>query len=258
MKTIKISIYIFFLSVVCTSLIADDKTFNQGELRDTNRLQFSTSAPYYSLSLRYNVNSKISLGARFFHFQNHKDIFQNDIYFAKNEYLIPSQENVNIRYKKLDKRKEIGQFFLNYFPFERIPLYLALGINYDFRGETFIYEDWGFLIITQNQFNPNLATYTHNLKPGFFGNLGLGFQWIFQKKYFIGFEVQKYYPINRKENEYFHATLRGIPTDNQTIINGVINAALIQSIIKNDKGLLYNSHIKTQIPEILLWIGYAF
>ncbi|MCB1191458.1 MAG: hypothetical protein KDK90_13525 [Leptospiraceae bacterium] len=259
MKIIKQFLIVFFLFLIYGTLIANDKSLNQKELRTKHKLQLSVlSLPYYSLNFQYHLGSKISLGSNLFYYDR-REAMQSDVYFSENDYLIASENNINIRHKKLDKRKTIAQFHLKFFPFEKFPLYFIAGINRDFRGENYRFEYWGNFLVSQNQLIPYYSvTYTHDLKPGYFGNVGLGFQWIFQKRYFIGCEVQSYYPIKRKENEHLYSGVRSIPSLDQRGYDEIIGANLIKILMNSDKGLLMNSHTKNQLPEILLWIGYAF
>lgn len=231
----------------------DDSKINnitQGVLRKQNKLQVAISPLSQSINLQYNINSKVSINTSF-------SVIGR--YEAENEFVYSTSiSNLALEYKKFDYRGLITKFDLKLFPIDEFPIYITTGISKDFYGKSYTYEMWGFLNVNNLEFTFSPNTYTQDLKPEFFYDIGIGFQWIFKNNIFLSIEAYKYYFVNRKINEHSYAYVRGF-TDasfyEPDYINGIILRNYTEYINRNYH---VNLNSISPLPKYMIWFGYSF
>ncbi|MCP5494707.1 MAG: hypothetical protein H7A23_09140 [Leptospiraceae bacterium] len=208
---------------------------HQGVFREREKYQISFSQFFISLSLQYNWSSKVSMATSIFYkdgFQEHKE-YENygefiEVYNLKRRYSLRMlQANIKV------------------FPFAKFPIYLTGGIGRNFVGQ---FRKQGKL----GSFEPSTNIYTQDYSPIVvedinaltFLDSGIGFQWIFGNGLFLGVEWHKYHPYKIKHNIHFYMV-----DDNSSLTNYFLQKEFNQYITVLDS---------PKLPEILLWIGYAF
>lgn len=216
----------------------DNTNLTQAEIRKKRKLEigigygegndkFSETPGFLNLNLEYNLTSRFSVGYSHLHKQR----------FSTSPYLNPF---LNLSILEKTNSLEVGLLNFRYYFFEKFPLYITGGMGRDYVSHyksveyqyAKRYEDGTSVNIPViREVNSPLANYKF---------YGLGFQWVFQKGFFIGIE---HLSLNTRY-AYKHNFL--ILNNNYTT-----EGILIQPFINFD----YQETIQTNLSNIRL--GYS-
>ncbi len=137
---------------------------------------------------------------------------------------------------------ELGLLNLRYYFWEKLPFYATGGIGRDFLGSQTtiklhgdVYPSGGFAA------NPSYV-YASDISPHYLYFVGLGFQWVFEKGFFIGCENLRLQSINQRTNTY---TINYQATFSQNVFQSFV-----------DKGLSRETRSTFQLSNF--YIGYSF
>ncbi|MBK9500026.1 MAG: hypothetical protein IPO06_11775 [Leptospiraceae bacterium] len=164
----------------------DNTNLTQAEIRKKRKLEigigygegndkFSETPGFLNLNLEYNLTSRFSVGYSHLHKQR----------FSTSPYLNPF---LNLSILEKTNSLEVGLLNFRYYFFEKFPLYITGGMGRDYVSHyksveyqyAKRYEDGTSVNIPViREVNSPLANYKF---------YGLGFQWVFQKGFFIGVE----------------------------------------------------------------------
>ncbi|MCB1191894.1 MAG: hypothetical protein KDK90_15725 [Leptospiraceae bacterium] len=208
------------------------KSTNIEEIRKRKKYQIALSQSIFSLSLQYNWNSKISIATTTFY----KDGYRESTGF------------VNLYHTKENYSRQILQINLKFFPFVKFPMYLTSGIGRNFVGQFFRKNNFGSFKSSTNTYSSYYETIEEDYNSFFYLDTGVGFQWVLENGLLFCIEGHNYQPYKIKHHTHYYDWSAG---DRE---NPLVSYFIYREINKSTESQLYSR----QIPEILLWIGYAF
>lgn len=199
------------------------------------------------LRFGYNLSSRFSIG--YTHFHQKKESTEPFLLFPIQNLNIGqggitnSNPNAPSGVSMTEKRNstELGLLGLRYYLSDAIPLYATAGIGRDYVGSKTVTSLYGDIYPSGGfRANPSYIL-SNDISPHYVYFLGIGFQWVFENGFFLGYEILRLQSINQKMTNYI-SNYQATPYEN-----------FLLSFI--NKGMSYETHNTFQLRNFC--IGYS-
>ncbi len=193
-----------------------------------------------SIGIQYNWRESFSFGFRYMHFREK----------SVENYAYP--ELKDFQRKETINQQDFLHGYLKYYPFASfVSLSMGFGRNFGSEKSDSTYINLNSRSVTNRL--ESITLFSQDLSPYYYRYLGFGLDWLFSNGIFLGLDISRTYPINRK----YHSHYTIIP-----VRTGFYTTSNLENIFLYNQSKNSNpNHLSARDLDsifINFWIGYAF